>query len=217
MTRKNTFPIFPQDYIGKNAELYDSKKWMERNQKRTTLKCLSYLLDEKLSKIESENQGGKRYLILDLGCGTGFSSEILMDYGFKVIGVDILGDMLSLANAKKKMASNNNLELILADINHLPLKKNSIDHAISVSAYNFIIYEKKTLRDKKKVVNKTAKQLNVVLKKKGRIIIEFYPKDEDEFNLFKNSIINNGFKGYIVNKNPKQKSGQIFLLLKKKR
>ncbi|MFX1502460.1 MAG: hypothetical protein ACFFDH_15980 [Promethearchaeota archaeon] len=47
-------------------------------------------------------------------------------------------------------------------------------------------------------------------------MIEFYPKDERELKMFNNSFINNNFEGYMVKSKPKQKSGQTFLLLKKK-
>ena len=123
--------------------------------------------------------------------------------------------MLSKAKAKTKISENKkNLELILADINHLPLRKASINHFISISAYNFIIYGTETIQDKFKAVNNTAIYLKKVLKPKGRIIIEFYPKDDNELELFTSSFNNNGFDGFMIKKNPDQKAGQTYLLLK---
>ena len=159
---------------------------------------------------------GNHYSIVDLGCGSGFSSEIIVESGHRVIGIDILIDMLSKAKTKKKILENKkNIELILADINYLPLRKASINHIISISAYNFIIYGTKTLRDKFKTANNTAMYLKKVLKPKGRIIIEFYPKDDKELELFTSSFNNNGLDGFMIKKNPAQKAGQTFLLLKK--
>ena len=57
--------------------------------------------------------------------------------------------------------------------------------------------------------------LKKILKPNGRIIIEFYPKDEEELNLFISSFNNNGFDGFMIKKNPAQKAGQTYLLLKK--
>lgn len=48
MVRKNQLPQFPSDYLNEKAEEYDSSKWMERNQKRSTLLSIQYLYDEKL-------------------------------------------------------------------------------------------------------------------------------------------------------------------------
>jgi len=218
MVRKNQLPQFPSDYLNEKAEEYDSSKWMERNQKRSTLLSIQYLYDEKLvDQDEGDIKNSSNLLILDLGCGTGFSSEILIESGFKVIGVDILPDMIVKAKEKKDILKSPKIfELILADINYLPVRLNSIDHIISISAYNFIIHGKENYGKQVKQLTETAENLNNILKKNGRIIIEFYPKDDGELKIFKNSFINNGFDGFMVKNNPKQKSGQTFLLLKKR-
>jgi len=218
MSRKNRIPKFPVSYIGENADEYDKSRSMERNQKKTTLLAIQYLYDKKLDDLGNVDiLEAKPYLILDLGCGTGFSSETLLENGFRVVGIDILIDMLSIARDKKKFLPNNkNLDLILADINYLPLKIKSIDNLISISAINFIIFGKEDLREKSKTVNNTARHLNKILKPNGRMVIEFYPKDDEELNFFSSSFINNGFNGYMIKQTPNQKGGQTFLLLKKR-
>jgi len=218
LVRKNRLPKFPEDYLKDKAEEYDSSKWMERNQKRSTLNSLQYLIDEKLNDREDKGiEMGASPLILDLGCGSGFSSEILIENGFRVIGIDILDDMLSKAREKKNNFKDYKaLELVLADINYLPIKPNSVDHIISISSYNFIIHGMENYGEKVKLTYDTAKYLHKILKEKGRVIIEFYPKDDKELKMFNKSFINNGFSGFMVKQNPKQKSGQTYLLLKKK-
>ena len=214
---KTKLPKFPDSYIGDKAGEYDSQKWMERNQKKTTIKTINYLFDTKLGKIYYKLEQDLPLTILDLGCGTGFSSEILAEYGFKVIGVDILHDMLSKANMKRKMLKIKNLMLILADINYLPLRNRSIHFITSISAYNFIIHEQCSHRNKRKIANNTAKYLHKILKPDGRMVIEFYPESEEELNLFNSSFTDNGFNGFMVKNTPNQKSGQTYLLLKKAR
>jgi 18S rRNA (guanine1575-N7)-methyltransferase len=213
MTRKNSLPKFPDSYIGEEAEEYDKLRWMERNQKTTTLRCIEYLFDEKLGEIDSQSED--RCFILDLGCGTGYSSEILIENGFRVIGVDILEDMILKASKKKKERNYINLDLILADINNLPFRHNSFDHAVSISAYNFITHEIFDQMEKKQRVDDTARDLCKFLRKNGRLIIEFYPQDDKELKLFNSSFIKNGFDGFMLKENPYQKSGQTFLLLRK--
>jgi len=218
LVRKNRLPKFPEDYLKDKAEEYDSSKWMERNQKRSTLNSLQYLIDEKLNDREDKGiEMGASPLILDLGCGSGFSSEILIENGFRVIGIDILDDMLSKAREKKNNFKDYKaLELVLADINYLPIKPNSVDHIISISSYNFIIHGMENYGEKVKLTYDTAKYLHKILKNKGRIIIEFYPKDDKELKMFNKSFTNNGFSGFMIKQNPKQKSGQTYLLMKKK-
>lgn len=214
---KTNLPKFPDAYIGDKADEYDGLKWMERNQKRTTLTTIKYLFDKKLGKTNYNLEQDLPLTVLDLGCGTGFSSEILVEAGFRVIGVDILNDMLSKANKKRSLLELNNLMLILADINYLPIRNNSLNFIVSISAYNFIIHEKNSKRNKRKIVNNTAKFLNNILKKDGRIVIEFYPENDEELKLFNSSFTLNGFEGFMVKNVENQKSGQTFLLLKKKR
>ena len=218
MSKHDSTPKFPDSYLGNNSLDYDSSKWMERNQKKTTLLCLQYLYDERLDKLEKPGfLKDEPFFIVDLGCGTGFSTEILVERGFRVVGVDVLHDMLSKIKSKKKQMNNqNNLELILADINYLPLRSSSINHAISISAYNFIMHRADSIRDKTKIASNTAKSLYKLLKPNGRIIIEFYPKDDTELELFTSSFNTNGFNGFVIKQNPNQKSGQTFLLLKKR-
>lgn len=219
MPNHDNSPIFPDSYVGDNSSEYDNSIWMERNQKTTTILCLQYLYDEKLNalgKIDILNE--KNYLVADLGCGTGFSSEIIVENGHRVIGIEILKDMISKAKFKKDfLKRGRELELILADINHLPIRFASIDHMISVSAYNFITYGKKLPGDISKTTNNTASYLKEILKPNGRVVIEFYPKDEKELNSFISSFKDNGFDGFMVKKDFNQKSGQTFLLLKKQR
>ncbi len=217
MVRKNRLPIFPNDYLEEKAEEYDSSKWMERNQKRTTSLCIQYLFDDRLNvNGVTEINLGKSYLILDLGCGTGYSSEILIQNGFRVVAIDILYDMISKAREKKRTSDNfKELEFIQSDINNLPIRVNSIDHIISISSYNFIIHGLENYSEKVKLVNDTGKYLHNILKQYGRVVIEFYPKDDNELKMFNKSFVKNGFEGFMVKNDPNQKSGQTFLLLKK--
>ncbi|MFX1496045.1 MAG: class I SAM-dependent methyltransferase [Promethearchaeota archaeon] len=217
MTRKNKLPEFPDSYIGHKSYEYDNSKWMERNQKKTAMRCLRYLFDKKLDMVgRGDILDNHSYLILDLGCGTGFSSEVLIDSGFKVLGIDVLLDMITLAKNKKHyLEQGSNLNLILADIKHLPLRTESIDHIISISAYNFILHNINHYKEKAISIDSTTKSLNKILKKNGRTIIEFYPNNEEELSLFQSSFTSNGFDGFMIKKNPKQRKGQTYLLLKK--
>ncbi len=134
MSNHDNTPKFPDSYLGNNSLDYDSSIWMERNQKKTTLLCLQYLYDSSLDKLEKPDLlKDEPFFILDLGCGTGFSTEILLERGFRVVGIDVLHDMISKVKTKKNHLKNqDNLELILADINYITLRSSSINHAVSI-------------------------------------------------------------------------------------
>lgn len=214
MVRNNHTPKFPDSYKGEKAKEYDREHWMERNQKRTTLKCIQYLYDPNLGNTNLDRNSPR--LVLDLGSGTGFSSEVLIEHGFRVIGIEILEDMLSLARKKYSTIDSKEVSFILSDINNLPLREQSINHAISISAYNFIIHSARTEREKKMILTNTAKQIGNILKKDARFIIEFYPNDDTELDAFSKSFRNNDFEGFIIKEKENQRSGKTFLLLKKR-
>ncbi|MBD3254887.1 MAG: methyltransferase domain-containing protein [Candidatus Lokiarchaeota archaeon] len=212
MNRKNSIPNFPISYQGKKAEDYNNTGWMKRNQKKTTLKCIEFLYDDKLGFQEINPSDN---LVIDLGCGTGFSSITLVEFGFKVIGIDILRDMIYKASHKRIQYDIKGLELILADIKNLPIRCNAINHTISISAYNFITHNARNVKEKTKYINSSAKHLSQILKEGARCIIEFYPENDEELEIFSNSFIKNGFNGFYIKQNQNQKSGQTFLLLNK--
>ena len=217
MSRKWGLPKFPDSYIGKKSREYDNSTWMERNQKKTTLSCIEYLFDEKLDQIgEYESPSESIHLVLDMGCGTGFSSEILVSQGFKVVAVDILLDMIYNAKQKKGIYEEyESIELILADINHLPFRNSIFELTLSVSAYNFIIHGLEHIEEKNTRLYHTARMIFDILKPNGRVVIEFYPANEQELEMFTSSFIRNGFDGYYIKQRENQQSGQTFLLLKK--
>lgn len=60
--------------------------------------------------------------LLDLGCGSGWTSVFFSKYGYNVIGQDISQDMIDLAYENKKLnAFSNNLDFILSDYENLNL------------------------------------------------------------------------------------------------
>lgn len=151
------------DILGKNPILFysynEAKKYnlsgaFKRIQKIMTLDALEIINFKTNSKI------------LDLGCGTGFSTKILVDKGLKVIGVDISKNMLSFA--KKK-----NLNVIKSNMTSLPFKDKSFDGLISISAIQWL---------KSSEYNQVLKEINRVIKDKA--IIQFYPKNQIEFDYF---------------------------------
>ncbi len=67
--------------------------------------------------MEHKVKGGT---VLDLGCGTGTITELLAEQGFRMIGVDISEDMLSIATDKKEKSGHDILYL-MQDMRELEL------------------------------------------------------------------------------------------------
>jgi len=75
--------------------------------------------------------------VLDLPCGTGRITELLLDLGYRVVGADISEPMM--AHAREKLAGYSNLEdLRQADAESLPFADEEFDAVISIRFSNHV-------------------------------------------------------------------------------
>jgi len=103
--------------------------------------------------------------ILDLGCGTGGHSLILAERGFKVMGIDLSGEMLKIGR-KKANERELNIEFIEGDIRNLKLNQ-KFDAVISMFA---VISYQITNKD----LMSTFKTVLKHLKKNGLFIFDMW-------------------------------------------
>ena len=96
-------------------------------------------------------------IILDAGCGTGIFTLDILSSGSKVIGLDLSLPMLMRAEKKLKGYP---VQMVLADMLHLPFPENSFDKVVSVTALEFIEGGKAAVDE-----------LFRVTKKGGRIVV----------------------------------------------
>ncbi|MEM2169156.1 MAG: class I SAM-dependent methyltransferase [Candidatus Bathyarchaeia archaeon] len=73
--------------------------------------------------------------VLDLGCGTGFYIRLLSKYSSHVVGLDISKNMLGYAKAK---ILRNNVDFIIADAHHIPLKAESVDVSVCIGLLEYV-------------------------------------------------------------------------------
>ena len=96
-------------------------------------------------------------LLLDVGCGTGLSS----DFGCKVIGIDNSLELLKLNNKKNK---------VMSCAENLPFKDNALDYVVSLTAIHNFSNIEKSLKEMKRVgknnfafsILKKSKKLNEI-------------------------------------------------------
>jgi SAM-dependent methyltransferase len=203
-------------YYKENAKFYSSSNWMAKNQIDSTERALELLEDPRIGGMLAEPIN--HLILLDLGCGNGFSSYVCEVQGFIVIGLDLSIDML-MENVHQQQTFNlgyerkaQNRVLINASIEKLPIRDRSIDHIISISAFNFVLDKSNSKREKIKILSKISDELFHILKQNGRIVIEFYPhkKDLDYYliNFKKN------YTGGLVIDFPNLRKEKKFLILK---
>ncbi|MBN1923603.1 MAG: class I SAM-dependent methyltransferase [Nanoarchaeota archaeon] len=145
----------PTDYYNKEqARLYELSGAFKRIQSRMTLDALSIACFKPESRV------------LDLGCGTGFSTIVLKEKGFNVTGCDVNEHMLDYA--KKK-----GLRTVLCDIRSLHFKDEEFDYLISISTIQWV---------KPREYEDVLREIHRVVKDSA--IIQFYPKNSAEFEHF---------------------------------
>ena len=187
-------------YKGDNLSNYARSKNIRRIQKKITQRALEIL------NIEDKNS-----LILDAGCGPGFSSTYLHELGYKVIALDIIADFLKYYNLS-------DFNPIIADMCKLPFRTNVIDAVISISALQWI-YRNPQNRRERKNMETLFKTLYPILKRNGRAIFQFYPKNNYIMEKIKEIIITNtNFNGGFIIDNPNNpRKRKVYLFLEKKK
>ena len=108
---------------------------------------------DKLSIIKNNIKTGKKTKILDVGCGTGISS----DFGCFVVGID---PSLGLLKYNRRLK-------ILGAAEALPFKNNSFDYVISVTAIHNFSDITRSINEMKRVGKKDF--VFSVLKKSGKV------------------------------------------------
>jgi ubiquinone/menaquinone biosynthesis C-methylase UbiE len=182
----------PEDYWDEQRSVdYDSKKNIEKTQREMTLKALEIL-------------GLKTGKILDAGCGSGFSTKVIQEKGFKVFGIDISQEMVKLGKSK-------GLNITCADMSVMPFDNEFFDGLISISALQWVTgnYEE-VLEKYHEIVFEFAR----VLKSGCFGVVQFYPSTLKEFELVK-SIFKKKFFVEVVSAWSGRKAKKFFKIKKK--
>jgi len=83
--------------------------------------------------------------LLDVGCGTGWTSVFFARHGYEVVGVDISPDMIFHANRMKEKHEIANLEFMVADYEAMPFA-NAFDCAVFYDSLHHAVDEIEAVR-----------------------------------------------------------------------
>lgn len=186
-----------REYDQDGARRYDRSGGMRRAQYVITRRAMDLLALD----------GGKR--ILDIGCGTGFSMEILREEGgFDVEGVDIAPAMVDIAKGKGFNAR-------VGNMNSLPYGEGVFDAVVSISTLQWV--EGCTPDEMFSGYLGCAQEMYRVLDANGRGVIQFYPQAEGELELAVRGFKRSGFSTrLVVDKGAShQKADRKFILIEK--
>jgi SAM-dependent methyltransferase len=130
-------------------------------------------------KKKSYNFNG---ICLDLGCANGRNFKILGTSPKRLIGIDISCEFLKIARKDLKDSYQYSkyesciIHLILSDINHLPIRNDSIDNIFSIATIHHI----RTKTNRKRLIS----QFNKMLKNNGKIVITVWRKWQKKYRSY---------------------------------
>jgi 18S rRNA (guanine1575-N7)-methyltransferase len=140
---------------------------------------------------------GEERLILDLGCGSGLSGEVLEEAGHRWVGMDISEAMLKLAAEDEEEVSCRDLSL--ADMGQgVPFKPGTFDGCISISALQWLCHSNRSWENPYKRLNRLFVTLFGSLCRGARAVFQFYPESPEQIDMMLNAATKAGFTGGLV-------------------
>ena len=154
-------------------------------------------------------------LVLDIGCGSGLSGSILSDVppseGGPHIwcGIDISPSML-------EVALNRDVEgdLFLGDIGQgIPFRAGTFDAAISISAVQWLCNAESSETSPQGRLARFFGGLYASLRRGGRAVCQFYPRNEKEKAMVSQAAIKAGFGAGLLEDGAGTKNAKLYLVL----
>lgn len=154
-------------------------------------------------------------LILDVGCGSGLSGEILSQVPPEQggphtwVGMDISPSMLDVALQRDVEG-----DLLLADIGQgVPFRPGSFDAAISISAIQWLCNAETSDVSPGGRLRRFFDGLYASLRRGGRAVCQFYPKNDAQRSMISGAAIKAGFGAGILEDDPGTKNSKLYLVL----
>ncbi|XP_048582963.1 probable 18S rRNA (guanine-N(7))-methyltransferase [Nematostella vectensis] len=148
--------------------------------------------------------------ILDVGCGSGLSGEVLSSEGHFWVGLDISKAMLDVAIEREVEG-----DLFLHDMGEgLCFRPGTFDGCISISALQWLCNADKKGHNPKKRLYTFFMSLYGCLSRGGKAVFQFYPENPDQVELITSQAMRAGFTGGIVVDYPNStRAKKMFLCL----
>ncbi|KAG1754624.1 S-adenosyl-L-methionine-dependent methyltransferase [Suillus lakei] len=193
----------PEIYYG-DAE---AKKYTQNTRNQQIQADMTYRALELLNLPPDEPA-----FLLDIGCGSGLSGEILEEEGHIWAGVDIAPSMLEVA-----LERDIDGDLFLQDIGQgFGFRPGSFDGAISISVLQWLL-NAETSHPTSSPPHRLTRfftTLHSALRNPSRAVFQFYPTSDDQIQLITSIAQKAGFGGGVVVDYPNSKKARkVFLCL----
>ncbi|KAI8137360.1 S-adenosyl-L-methionine-dependent methyltransferase [Fennellomyces sp. T-0311] len=180
----------------------EARKYTENSRIASVQAEMAYRALELLNLPE-----GPAYL-LDIGCGSGLSGEILEEEGHIWVGMDIAPSMLDVAQERDAEG-----DLFLQDAGQgVGFRPGTFDGAISISVLQWLCNADKNINRPKARMHRFFSTLYASLKKGARAIFQFYPENDDQIQLLIDVATRCGFEGGLLIDYPNSKKAKKYYL-----
>jgi 18S rRNA (guanine1575-N7)-methyltransferase len=153
--------------------------------------------------------------ILDIGSGSGLSGTILSNVvpeqgGPHIwVGMDISASMLAVALEREVEG-----DMFLADAGQgIPFRPGTFDAAISISAIQWLCNAESTLESPQQRLKRFFEGLYASLRRGGRAVCQFYPRDDKQKKLVADAAIKAGFGAGLLEDGTGTKQVKVYLVL----
>lgn len=187
-------------YNEDEARKYTSNTRMIEIQNQMTLRALEIL-------ALPEDQPS---YLLDIGCGSGLSGEVLTEQGHYWVGYDISEAMLDIA--KEREVEGDLLELDAGM--GVPFRPGTFDGCISISALQWLCNADKKWHNPVKRLRTFFTSLYTSLVRGGKAVFQFYPDSPSQVELITAQAMRSGFTGGVIVDYPNStRAKKMFLVL----
>ncbi|TPX57695.1 hypothetical protein PhCBS80983_g03646 [Powellomyces hirtus] len=132
--------------------------------------------------------------VLDIGCGSGLSGEVLEEEGHFWVGMDISDSMLEVAKEREVDG-----DLFLQDIGQgMGFRAGTFDGAISISVLQWLCNADKTVNNPRSRLKRFFSTLYSSLARGARAVFQFYPENSEQIEMIISSAMKAGFTGGLV-------------------
>lgn len=181
--------------IYENARAYYTDDEIERYARSGAIRKTQEKIAYRILELLDIDRGK----ILDLGCGPGFTAKVYEREEFQVTGLDNIPEMLKKAECNYVLGDMKNLTELF--------KEKKFDAVVSASALQWI---------KDIDIKKVASGIHYILKYGGKLVIQFYPKSEEEMIKTAREFKKAGFEGRIIIDNPDNAMKRVIFLVFRK-
>jgi len=133
-------------------------------------------------------------LLLDIGCGSGLSGDVIESFGHNWIGIDISQSMLEVGKGRNTAG-----DTIMGDMGHgLPFRPGIFDGAVSISAIQWLCNADKTSHNPRRRIHVFFESLFACLSRGSRAVLQFYPENAQQIELITAGAMECGFRGGLL-------------------